>query len=113
MTLVAYIGSVAGICTTAAYIPQVLKTRKQGGEDLSYPMLFFYLTGIVLWLVYGLMMRAPAIIWANGITAVLVALVVALKATHKDSKRAMEEAPALDEARLQQSSVAAAPPLND
>ncbi len=35
MTLTAYIGTVAAFCTTVAFVPQIVKLRKQGGEDLS------------------------------------------------------------------------------
>ncbi len=86
MGLVPFIGSIAGICTTVAYLPQVLKIKRQGGEDLSYAMLFFYLTGVLLWFAYGLLLHAAAIIWANGITALLVALALVLKMTYRDSQ---------------------------
>jgi MtN3 and saliva related transmembrane protein len=82
MELLGYIGSVAAVCTTGAFIPQILKIRRQGGGDLSYPMLFLYLTGVLLWLAYGLMLHAAAIIWANGATALLVAIAILLKASH-------------------------------
>ena len=82
MNLVNLIGGVAAVCTTVAFVPQILKIRRQGGGDLSYPMLFLYLTGIVLWLVYGLMLRAAAVIWANAVTSVLVAIAIFLKAAH-------------------------------
>jgi MtN3 and saliva related transmembrane protein len=76
---------VAAVCTTGAFVPQILKIRRQGGGDLSYPMLFLYLTGILLWLVYGLIRRDPAIIWANFVTAVLVGVALVLKANHPKS----------------------------
>jgi MtN3 and saliva related transmembrane protein len=82
MELLPYIGGVAAVCTTGAFIPQILKIRRQGGGDLSYPMLFVYLTGILLWLAYGLMLHAAAIIWANAATALLVMIALVLKATH-------------------------------
>jgi MtN3 and saliva related transmembrane protein len=74
---------VAAVCTTVAFVPQILKIRRQGGGDLSYPMLLLYLMGIILWLVYGLMLQAAAVIWANAATAVLVAIAIVLKATHR------------------------------
>lgn len=76
------IGTVAAVCTTVAFVPQILKIRRQGGGDLSYPMLLLYLMGIILWLVYGLMLHAAAVIWANAATAVLVAIAIVLKARH-------------------------------
>jgi 5'(3')-deoxyribonucleotidase/uncharacterized protein with PQ loop repeat len=81
MSVTAFLGTLAAICTTVAFVPQIVKLRKQGGEDLSYPMLFLYLTGVLLWLVYGLMIHAPAVIWANAIATLLITICIALKAT--------------------------------
>ena len=83
MNLVNIVGGVAAVCTTVAFVPQILKIRRQGGADLSYPMLFLYFTGIVLWLAYGLMLHAAAVIWANAVTSVLVAVAILLKAGHR------------------------------
>jgi MtN3 and saliva related transmembrane protein len=80
MRLPDYIGGLAAVCTTFAFVPQILKIRRQGGGDLSYPMLGVYLIGIVLWLVYGLMLHAAAVIWANAATSLLVAVAIVLKA---------------------------------
>jgi 5'(3')-deoxyribonucleotidase/uncharacterized protein with PQ loop repeat len=80
MGVAAYIGIVAALCTTVAFVPQIIKLRKQGGEDLSYPMLFLYLTGVLLWLVYGLQIRAVAVIWANALAGLLVLISIVLKA---------------------------------
>jgi MtN3 and saliva related transmembrane protein len=82
MELLGYIGGIAAVCTTGAFVPQILKIRRQGGGDLSYPMLFLYLTGILLWLAYGLILHAAAIIWANAATAFLVGIAIVLKASH-------------------------------
>ncbi len=46
MSVTGYIGIVAAFCTTVAFVPQIVKLRKQGGKDLSYSMLFLYLTGV-------------------------------------------------------------------
>src|ERR1700730_668609 len=83
--ITAVVGTVAAICTTGAFLPQIFKLRKQGGEDLSYSMLAVYLVGVLLWLVYGLLFRAPAVIWANMVTFILVATSLVLKLTWKES----------------------------
>ena len=72
MGILSHVGTLAAVCTTGAFIPQIIKIKKQGGDDLSYAMLVFYLLGVLLWLAYGLMLHAPALIWANGATAFLV-----------------------------------------
>jgi 5'(3')-deoxyribonucleotidase/uncharacterized protein with PQ loop repeat len=80
MTLTAYLGTVAAFCTTVAFVPQIVKLRKQGGEDLSYQMLFLYLTGVLLWLLYGLRVHAVAVIWANALAGLMVLISIVLKA---------------------------------
>jgi MtN3 and saliva related transmembrane protein len=86
-----YVGTLAAVATSS-FIPQVIKIKKQGGEDLSYPMLFLYLCGILLWLAYGIILHAAAVIWANAITAILVTLAIALKVRYSSERpRALQE----------------------
>jgi MtN3 and saliva related transmembrane protein len=73
-------GSLGGFCTTAAFVPQVLKIWKQGGRDLSYAMLALYLFGVLLWLAYGILLRAQAVIITNFATAILITIATVLKA---------------------------------
>ena len=72
----------AAVCTTIAFVPQIVKIQKQGGRDLSYPMLALYLTGVLLWFAYGWILQRPEMLWANGITALLVVVAIVLKASH-------------------------------
>ena len=74
------LGAVAGFCTTFAFVPQLLKIKKQGGRDLSYGMLIFYLTGVLLWLAYGIFLHAPSVVLANSATSILIVLAIFLKA---------------------------------
>lgn len=90
MELIGIVGTIAAICTTVAFVPQILKIKRQGGEDLSYPMLFLYLTGILLWLFYGLLIRAAAVIWANAVTSLLVAVAMVMKAMYPGRNRRSE-----------------------
>jgi MtN3 and saliva related transmembrane protein len=82
-----YVGTIAAVCTTASFIPQIVKIRKQGGEDLSYSMLLLYLAGVLLWLVYGLLLHAAAVIWANTFTSFLVIVALVLKLTYSGHGR--------------------------
>jgi MtN3 and saliva related transmembrane protein len=75
-----FLGAVAGFCTTFAFIPQLIKIQKQGGRDLSYSMLIFYLTGVLLWLAYGIFLHAPSVILANSATSFLIVVAIILKA---------------------------------
>jgi MtN3 and saliva related transmembrane protein len=75
------IGFAAATCTTLSFVPQLTKIRRQGGRDLSYGMLSVYLVGLILWLTYGIFLRAPAIIVANAASMVLVIAAIVMKAT--------------------------------
>jgi MtN3 and saliva related transmembrane protein len=74
------LGAVAGFCTTFAFVPQLVKIYKQGGRDLSYGMLSLYLGGVLMWLAYGLLIRAQAVVITNVATAILIAAATLLKA---------------------------------
>jgi MtN3 and saliva related transmembrane protein len=73
------IGFVAAACTTLSFIPQLVKIRRQGGQDLSYGMLWTYLIGLSLWLLYGVRLHAQAVIAANAAGMLLVAVALLLK----------------------------------
>jgi 5'(3')-deoxyribonucleotidase/uncharacterized protein with PQ loop repeat len=88
MAYLAWIGALAAACTTLSFIPQIVKIKKQGGADLSYGMLFIYLSGCLLWFSYGLMIHSQAIIWANGLTSVLVITGTVMKVTHPNRRAA-------------------------
>jgi MtN3 and saliva related transmembrane protein len=81
------IGFAAAACTTLCFIPQLVKIRKQGGRDLSYLMLGIYLAGLFLWLVYGVLLHALAVIAANIVGIVLVTAAVILKAIMDNRNR--------------------------
>jgi MtN3 and saliva related transmembrane protein len=81
------LGFVAAACTTLAFVPQLFKIRKQGGRDVSYGMLWLYLCGLGLWLVYGVRMHAMAIIAANVVGIVLAAATIAVKRTAERPRR--------------------------
>jgi MtN3 and saliva related transmembrane protein len=84
LTLIDTVGFVAGALTTAAFIPQVLKswqTRDLSGVSLRMYSLFTL--GVALWLVYGLMVVSWPVIVCNAITLVLAGGVLALKLRHR------------------------------
>jgi len=82
-------GSLGGFCTTIAFVPQVFKIWKQGGRDLSYGMLTLYLLGVLMWLAYGILLRAQEVIIANFATGILITIATALKVwtAKRDSRK--------------------------
>ena len=74
------LGFLAGTLTTLAFIPQTLKSlRTRSVNDLSLTMLIAFNVGLVLWLAYGLALRALPIIVANFATLCCSLTLLALK----------------------------------
>jgi MtN3 and saliva related transmembrane protein len=83
MSYVTVIGMAAAVLTTAAFLPQVLRTWKtRSTGDISLVMFATYVTGIVLWLVYGLMLGDVPLICSNAVTLGLSGTILALKLRH-------------------------------
>jgi len=78
------IGLIAAACTTASFVPQLVKIHRQGGRDLSYGMLLLYMVGVVLWLTYGLRIHAAEVILANIVAGALVSTAIIMK--HRSDK---------------------------
>ena len=59
------IGYIAGFLTTAALVPQLLKTWKtKSANDLSLGMLLTFNLGVITWLTYGIFSGdKPLILW--------------------------------------------------
>jgi MtN3 and saliva related transmembrane protein len=80
MNTIQLLGLLAGSCTTAAFIPQVVKTWKsRSAKDLSLGMFSIFCAGVVLWLVYGLLIMDIPVIIANLVTLVLASFLLFLK----------------------------------
>ena len=90
-------GLLAGLLTTAAWLPQIIRTwRSRSADDLSWPHLLVFSTGVTLWLVYGVLSADVPLLVANGITIVLVSLLLVLKCrTTRDTQ--LTEAARMDE----------------
>lgn len=76
------IGFWAGLLTTAAFVPQVRRTWRSGGHDLSWTMLTLFGGGVSLWFVYGWLRGSAPIMLANGLTGLQVLLILAIKIRH-------------------------------
>jgi MtN3 and saliva related transmembrane protein len=82
------IGTLAGILTTIAFIPQVAKTWKtRSAGDISLLMFLLFSSGVLLWLIYGILLHAFPIIVANGVTLSLSASILILKINDLRTRR--------------------------
>ncbi|MCH8622276.1 SemiSWEET transporter [Undibacterium sp. TS12] len=78
------IGYLAACLTTTAFIPQAWLTwRRKRAEGVSLVMYIILVTGVLLWLIYGLMLNAAPIIIANLITLVLASFILVMKVVYK------------------------------
>jgi MtN3 and saliva related transmembrane protein len=66
------LGLVAATLTTIAFLPQVIRNwRRKSAGDLSFGTFGVFTTGVVLWLIYGIIIRNLPIIVSNLVTLVL------------------------------------------
>ncbi len=82
--LIGLIGYIAAILTTTAFLPQaykIWKTKSAVGVSLTMYLVMF--TGVVLWGVYGVLIKSYPIIIANTITASLLIMIIYFKLKHK------------------------------
>ena len=78
------VGLAAAVMTTAAFLPQAVKTwRTRQTRDISLGMFLILCLGIILWLVYGYLRGDMPLILANGVTLVLAATILVLKLKYK------------------------------
>ncbi|MEM9338241.1 MAG: SemiSWEET transporter [Bacteroidota bacterium] len=80
MSSLQLLGFAAAFCTTAAFLPQAIKTiRSKATHAISLPMYLLLIVGIILWLSYGLILGDYPIIIANAITLFLCSIILILK----------------------------------
>ena len=77
------IGSCAAVLTTVAFAPQVIRTWRKGGADLSWLMIAMLGAGVWLWFVYGVLRESIPIVAANGLTGLQIVFLAGLKAWHE------------------------------
>lgn len=80
MNQVQILGLVAGSLTTAAFLPQVIKTWKsRSAKDLSLGMFSLFCLGVALWLIYGFIVQDIPVIAANLVTLMLASTLLFFK----------------------------------
>ncbi len=84
MSFIPLIGLVAGTITTISFVPQIIKTWKtKSAKDLSLGMFLIYCTGIVLWLIYGVIVNDVPLIIGNSLTLLLSSILLFFNLTFK------------------------------
>ena len=74
------IGTVAAVCTTVAFLPQLIRVwQRKSADDISLAMFLLFSTGVGLWLIYGIRIGSMPIAGANAITLALAVAILILK----------------------------------
>lgn len=82
--LINIVGLLAATLTTISFLPQVIKIVKtKHTKDISLLMYIIFTSGVLLWLFYGILLKEPPIIIGNGITLILVMIVLIFKIRYK------------------------------
>ena len=73
-------GYSAAILTTAAFLPQLIKTLKtKKADDVSLTTLIMFIIGVLSWIIYGYKISSTPILIANLITLILNLLILISK----------------------------------
>ena len=84
MELTEWVGIIAGVLTASSMLPQVIKVFKEKkAEDISLLMLIVLLSGISLWIVYGVMRKDMPIIATNAFSLLVNLVLIVLRIKYK------------------------------
>ena len=75
-----FFGYFAAILTTAAFLPQLIKTlNTKKADDVSLITLIMFISGVGCWIIYGYEISSTPILIANLITFILNLLILISK----------------------------------
>ena len=78
--LITVIGIVATLLAIVSLVPQVVRTwRTRSAVDLSASWLWIAIASMILWIAYGTLLSAWAIVVANATTLFLALLLLVMK----------------------------------
>jgi MtN3 and saliva related transmembrane protein len=84
MDKIQWIGIIAGILTASSMLPQVIKVMKEKkAEEISLLMLIVLITGITLWVVYGVMKKDMPIIATNAFSLLVNGVLIVLRIKYR------------------------------
>ena len=73
-------GYFAAILTTAAFLPQLIKTLiTKKADDVSLTTLIMFIIGVLSWIIYGYKIASTPILLANLITLILNLMILVSK----------------------------------
>ncbi len=74
------IGLIAAVCTTVAFVPQLIRVwQLRSAREISLTMFLIFSLGTFLWLLYGIFIHSVPVTLANAVTLALSLAILALK----------------------------------
>jgi len=80
MDLTNLLGNSAAFLTTISFLPQAIKTIRSGNtRQLSLPMYLLFVSGVFIWILYGILNEQLPIILGNAITFLFAGTILVFK----------------------------------
>jgi MtN3 and saliva related transmembrane protein len=84
MDFITILGLAAATITTISFLPQMFKTwQTKSAKDVSLVTLITFISGVFLWLIYGISLQSLPIILANAITLIFNLIILWLKIKYR------------------------------
>lgn len=84
MQAVTLLGFAAAILTTVSFLPQAIQTiRTKHTRGISLAMYSIFVTGTLLWFLFGLFSNNLPVTLANGVTLVFAGIILFYKIKYK------------------------------
>jgi MtN3 and saliva related transmembrane protein len=84
MNYVTLLGLLAGLLTTGAMLPQIIKTfSTKDTRSISLPMYAIYVIGVIAWLFYGFLINDPVLLITNSFSLSLGFTMLIMKIKYK------------------------------
>jgi MtN3 and saliva related transmembrane protein len=78
--LVNVVGTAAGLCSMASFVPQLMKmAREHDAEGVSLRTYLVTVTGFVLWIAYGVLLGSWPVAVSNAVSLILSGAILVLK----------------------------------
>ncbi|MDZ8260843.1 SemiSWEET transporter [Nostoc sp. ChiQUE01b] len=84
MDFITILGLAAATLTTIAFLPQMFKTwQTKSAKDVSLVTLITFISGVFLWVIYGIYLQSLPIILANAVTLIFNLIILWLKIKYR------------------------------
>lgn len=80
MDAAAWIGPLAGVLSTASFVPQAWHIlRRRRADDVSWGTYLLLTAGVGLWMAYGWLRDDRPLLWTNGLIGVNAVAILLMK----------------------------------